>query len=102
MGYEYHGCRPGLPDPQKLELEDFAGLRVDRREWFVHQEYTGFNRKRPGQPAPLLHAARHLVRIDVLETGEAYQVDKCRDTAGVFGFRRARHTQAVGHIAVDS
>src|SRR5215472_11389162 len=37
MGHEHHGGRTLLPDPQQLELQDFACLRIDCGEGLVHQ-----------------------------------------------------------------
>ena len=61
---------PLLPDAQQLELQDLARLRVDRGERLVHQQHVRLDRERACEPAALLHAARHLVRIGLLEAGE--------------------------------
>ena len=62
-----------FPDPQQLELQDLARLRIDRGERLVHQQHARLDRERPCEAAALLHAAGHLIGIRVLEPGEADQ-----------------------------
>ncbi len=81
---------------QQLLLQDLAGLRVERSEWLVHQQYGGIDGQRAHEADALLHAAGKLVRILLLESGEA---DEIEVVAHAFLDLRARCT---GHGEAES
>ena len=101
MGDEQHGGRPPLPDAQQLELQDLARLGVDRREWLVHQQDARLDRERAREAAALLHAARHLIGIGMLEPAQAHQVHEGGHAPRDLIPGRARHAQSVGDVVVD-
>src|SRR5438105_2848732 len=70
VGDEHQGLAFALEDAQQLFLKQLAGLRIQRTERLVHEQYLGMERKRPHQPAALLHSARQLMRVHLLETSE--------------------------------
>ena len=68
---------PGLvPDPQQLAVQALARHLVERAERLVHQQ----QRRREGERArdrdALLHAARELPRVVVLEAGQLDEVEQ--------------------------
>ena len=68
-----HPC--ASPDLQQFALQLLAGERIERAEWFVHQECTGIVGEDARDRHPLLHAARELVRIAVGSALEAHELD---------------------------
>ena len=67
--------RSTLAQPQQVLLELAAGLLVDGRERLVHQQHVGIDGERAGEADALAHAAGELVRIALLEAGEADLAD---------------------------
>src|SRR5262249_5386426 len=59
-----------LPDVEQLLLQQEFVLRVERREWLVHQQNFGIVGKRTCDRHALAHAAGKLVGIVLGETGE--------------------------------
>jgi hypothetical protein len=55
-------------------------LRVDRGEWLIEQQQLRLDGQRAGQVNPLLHPARQLRRIAIVETGQADQVEQFAGT----------------------
>ena len=51
-----------LPEPQQLEVEAFAGQRIERAERLVEQEHLGLERERPGERDALARPAGELGR----------------------------------------
>src|SRR5439155_16665322 len=101
VGHEYYRGGPQRPQPASLELQDYAGLRVEGTERLVHQQHVRIQRQRAREPAPLLHAARELVRERILESVQTDQVDEMGNALADLCPRRARELQAVGHVPVD-
>ena len=66
---------------QQLLLQDFAGLRVERRERLVHQQDRRVHGERAHQAHALLHAAGELIGIVALEAGEPDQLEIMRRPA---------------------
>ncbi len=64
-----HLCR--LPDVEQLFVEAVAGDLVERAEGLVHQQDARTRQQRARDRDPLSLAARELMRIGVLATGEA-------------------------------
>jgi hypothetical protein len=75
MGYEHHGLGLALEDLQQLLLERLPGLGVQGAEGLVHQQHGRVDGQGPGQTRPLLHSARELEGVGVLEAGQADQAD---------------------------
>lgn len=87
VGDEEGGGGPLLENPQHLELEQVACLRVERGERLVHDEHARLDRQGAREAGPLLHPAGQLVRIGVLEPFQADHADellnaRCRVPAG--------------------
>src|SRR5262249_33958271 len=76
MGHEQHGLFRFHPDLQQLLLHQLAGLRVERCERLVHQQNFRIHDQRARKVHTLLHAARQLVGIMMLEPGEADHLDE--------------------------
>ena len=56
--------------PQQDVLHVGADQGVEGREGFVHEQDLGVGGESPGEPDPLLHAARELRGVMVLESGQ--------------------------------
>jgi hypothetical protein len=65
-----------LPDAQKLHVHALARDLVERAEGFVHQKDLGFQHQRAGDGDALLHAARKLRGLGILEALQADQPDQ--------------------------
>ena len=78
VGDEEHRLPGGGAQPRKLLLQGEPRHGVDRRERLVHQDDVGIGRPGAGHRDALAHAAGELVRVAVLEAGEARQVDQSR------------------------
>src|SRR5579875_1620582 len=76
VGDEDHGLARMLPDAQQLHLHQAAGLRVERAEGLVHQQDARIDGERAGDCRALLHAARELRGIAVLEPAETDEIDE--------------------------
>src|SRR5215470_6260425 len=87
MGHEQHGFFRLHPDLQQLLLHHFTGLRVERCEWLVHQQDLRVHDQRARKVHALLHAARELVGIMMLEAGKADHLDEMR--RALLGLARA-------------
>jgi len=76
MGDEDDG-EAELP-PQRADelLQADPRERVDRAERFVHQQHSGTAGKRACNRHALLHAARELPRIVLLEAGQLHKTDE--------------------------
>ena len=68
-----------FPDPQKLEVHALAGHLVQGAERLVHQEERRCERERARNRDPLLHPARELPRVVLLEALELDEVDQLLD-----------------------
>ena len=68
-----------LPDAQQLAAHDEPRDRVERAEGLVEESTSGFDGERARHLDALLHAARELVRIGLLEALEADELDVVRD-----------------------
>ena len=68
---EQDGLAVGRPQVEQLVLHQLTCLDVERRERLVHQQDLGIEDQHLGQRHALAHAAGKLMRIAVLETGEA-------------------------------
>ena len=103
MRDEHHGLallRP-LHERKELLLQNFARLRVERRERLIHQENRRVHDQRAHETHALLHSARELVGIMALEAGESDQVEIVHDPRFDFGARHARHRQPECRVVED-
>ena len=71
VGDEHDGGAGARPQLQQLVLHQRPGLHVERRERLVHQQDLGVVDEGRGERDALAHAAGELVRVAVLEGGEA-------------------------------
>ena len=76
------------PEPQEQQVHLVAGERVERAEGLVHQQHGGVLRERPHDRGALLHAARELARVGLLEAAEARLLEQRLDRAASSGGRR--------------
>ena len=65
-----------LEQPQRLLVEPFPGDLVDRPERLVEQHDRRLQRQRPGQRTAHSHPARQRLRVVLLESGEADEIDR--------------------------
>ena len=79
VGDEHHGLADLVVEAQDLVLHVAPDERVERAERLVEEHDLGIHGEGPGQPDPLLHAARQLVGIAV---GVALQPDEVDHRAG--------------------
>jgi MFS family permease len=68
--------RSSFPDAQQQLLHQLARLVVQRAERFVHQQDARVVGQRAGQRGALLHAARQLLGVVLLETLQAHLADE--------------------------
>ena len=68
VGHEDHGLLVGVPDAHQFEAELLARHRIERGEWFVHQQHRGIVDQRATDRHALLHSAGKFARIALLET----------------------------------
>ena len=68
-----------LPDPQQLEVQALARHLVQRAERLVHQQQRRAEGERTRDRDPLLHPARELPRMVLLEALELDEVDQLLD-----------------------
>ena len=93
VGDEDDGLACSRPDAQQLEVHRLARHRVERAEGLVHQQQRRVVHERAAMRDALLHAARELVRVLVLEALEADQPQSAR--------ARAWRTRAVAAQDLD-
>ena len=79
------GARPQL---QQLLVEVVAHDLVERAERLVHQQQVGVEGERPGDRGALLHAARQLPGIFLLEAREVDEVERALDARLLLGRSR--------------
>jgi hypothetical protein len=64
------------PDPEQLEVHLVPGHRVERPEWFIHQQQRRVEQKRAAKRGALLHAAGELVRAFGGKVAEPDQIQQ--------------------------
>ena len=103
MGDEHHGLafiRP-FHELQELFLQDLAGLRIERGEWFVHQQDRRVHGECTHEADTLLHAARELIGVMALESGKSDEFQIVRHPLLDLRARRAGHRQSERGVVVD-
>src|SRR5262249_13035230 len=98
MGDEDHGLGRATPDAEKLVLHQAAGLRIKCAERLVHEQDRWIEGERARDRSALLHAARELRRVAVLEALEAHQLDEGLYALLALGARHALPLKAVENI----
>ena len=103
VGDEDEGLLFDLAQPEQVLLELSPGLFVDGAERLVHQQHVGLDGQCTGEADSLAHAAGELVRILVLEAGEA-RPRRCsaRAISLPFGLADAAQFQAEGDVAENA
>ena len=76
VGDEHRGGLGLLVDLQQLDVQPLAGDLVDRRERLVEQQDVDADHEQPGERDALLHAAREVARVGVLEAAEPDHVEQ--------------------------
>ena len=98
MGDENHCLGRGAPDAQQLALHERAGLRVERAEGLVHQQNAGVDGERARDGGALLHAARQLRGIVVLESMQPDEIDELAGARLALVARHVLALQTVKHV----
>ena len=96
MGDEHDGLAPLEPDALQLDVHGLAGQRVERAERLVHQEERGIVDERAHERDALLHAARQLPRVAVLEALETDEVQELEARAAASARARAAARRPAG------
>ena len=99
VGDEQH--RLARRQPQLLEVDPqlLAGQRVERAERLVHQQERRVVDQRAHDRGALLHAARELVRVAVLELGEADRREQLAGAGQMVGRGQAAQLDLHQHVA---
>ena len=66
------------PDAHHREIHPFVCERVEGPEWLVHQDQLGIADERAGDRHTLLHAARELIRILVVQPANPTSASRSR------------------------
>ena len=82
------------PQVEQVGAQRLGGQHVERRERLVHQQHLGMHHQRAGEPDPLAHAARQLLRIGAFVAVEADQVDGGQRALVAFGRIDAQRLEA--------
>src|SRR2546426_3743136 len=93
-----HPGRRVAPQVHDLAPQVLGRQTVDRAEWLIHQEDLGGDGERPREADPLLHAARQLFRVSLLEPVEPHEVDGAGDGVALGGAMHAARLEAHRHI----
>ena len=86
VGDEDHGSREGGPHLQQFVFHHGACLHVESAERLVHQQDLRLVDKGLGKRYTLAHAARKLVWVVVLETGQPHTRDPIARARQRLGF----------------
>ena len=98
MGHDDDRRRGLLPQREQLDVEAFAGQRVERAERLVEQEHRRAQGERPGERDPLAHPARQPVRPGGGEPVEADEPEQLVRPRLAVGDRRPGELERVGDI----
>ena len=90
--------RVALQNLLQLEAHALARDDVERAEGLVHQQEGGVEEKRPADRHPLLHAARELVGVALLEALEAGKPDELARARAIAIGRLAAHLRGEEHV----
>src|SRR5215467_8030579 len=95
---EDHGLGRAPPDAKELILHQAARLCIERTERLIHQQDRGIECERARDRGALLHAARELRRVAVLEALESDQLDEGLRALLALGARHALPLEAVKNV----
>src|SRR4051794_2633431 len=76
MRDEHDGAAMLLPDGNKLFLHFELCLRIERREWLIHQDDARVHQQRPRNAYALVHSARQFGGVMMFEAPQADQIDE--------------------------
>lgn len=99
MGDEQDRGAQLLPELQQLVLHDGLGLHVERAERLVHQENPRIVDEGRSHCHALAHTAGQLVRVAVLEAGQADPAQPVHGQCRGFALGRAEEGRAHHHVA---
>src|SRR5215211_1346374 len=99
VGDEENGDPPHCMNAQQFPMHAAAGLRVEARERFVHEQNIRLADEAARQRNAAAHAARELVRIGVGEVTKLDQVQRRLRTSLPLGSRRGARLQCQRDIA---
>src|SRR5215510_3274342 len=88
VGDEQNGLAGLALDPQQLQLQDLARLRIERAERLIHEQNRRIDGERASEIDALLHTARQLVR-ELLAGGA--EPDKLKQRLGTLAALASRH-----------
>src|SRR5690606_20797621 len=83
-------------------LKDHSRLRIERTEWFVHEDDVRTVDQGSSDRSSLLHTAGKLVGIMALETRQPHHVDILTDSLFLLPHRYPTHLQRVTYILLES
>ena len=99
MGDEQRGGLCARQNLQQLDLHEFAGLGVERRERLVEQKELRLHDQRARDIDALAHPAGKLVRVVIGKTGEADQFDQGQRPLPALGLGEpALQVETVHHV----
>ena len=98
MRDEQHRFAVGRPQLEQLVFHELPRLHVERRERLVHQQQSRIEDQYLGQRDALAHAAGELVRIALLEAGEADAIEPLPRALFRFAAIDAREFQTGEHV----
>src|SRR6202048_1406382 len=101
VGHENDRAPMLLPNPNQFILHVHAGLLVERTERLIHQDDLRIHQQRARNTDPLIHPARQLGRIVVLETGKSDHVVVALRRGTPAGFLVAPEQEMKGDILPD-
>ena len=101
MGDEADRLVGARPQFQQLLVEVVAHDLVERAERLVHQQQVGVEGQRAGDRGALLHAARQLPGIFLLEARQVDEVERALDARLLVGRRDAHDLQRQRDVALD-
>ena len=98
VGHEHHRLALGLPDAQQQFLHQNPGLVVQRTEGLVHEQDLGIVGQRTRDRRALLHAARQLLGVVILEPAQAHLGNEVVAALFLNGFAHAFLAQSEADV----
>ena len=99
VGHEDDRLALRFPDAQQLAAHDQPGDGIERAERLVEEQHVGIDGQRARDFHALLHAARELLRIRLLESLKTDQLDVVGDAP--LAFSRRQLEQAEPDVSFD-
>ena len=101
MSNKDHRFTFAIVELKQFLLQHLAGLGIHRSERLVHQENLWVNRQGARQAHALLHAARELVRVFEVPSGELHRLDSLPGNLTALVFSDASHLQSERYVVPD-